>query len=99
MPVSCCTIALKLEVSAERTAMGALLLARLRLLLTLVIPAPADAWEDKAMEAVLGEESVLLASLLEASSGFNAALRDKFEFSQRPIRTSWRCGSLSVVWV
>lgn len=85
MPVSCCTIALKLEVSAERTAMGALLLARLRLLLTLVPPAPADAWEDKAMEAVLGEKR-------EASSGFNAALRDKFG-------TSWRCGLLSFVWV
>lgn len=59
MPVSCCTIALKLEVSAERTAMGAFLLMRGRRLLTLVAPAPADAGEDKAMEAVAASAELI----------------------------------------
>lgn len=98
MPVSCWTIALKVEASAERTAMGAFLLARERLLPTLAPPAPTDAWEDKAMEAVFEATSGLLARL-GASSSLYEAIWDEIALPKRPFWESWRRELLRLVWV
>lgn len=88
MPVSCCTIALKLDMSAESTAMGAFLLTRARRLLTLVTFTPVDVGEDKPTgeadaEAAAEFRIELIHGKVFSSKGF------RFGFAER-LKPPWK---------